>query len=215
MINQKSPKCFISYSSLDKPVAARLADKLKSRGIDVWVDTLQILPGDSLVQKIFEEGLKDCQLFLALLSPYSVKSEWVKRELDVALVNKLKKITRVIPLIVGDCEIPVALRSIAWIDLKDGIDRAADLIANVAFRKEPAGEPSSPPEFVKRAVSPRAGLSQEATTVGAFVASKVATSRYPNLFIEGPQIQEGTQLLVELINDAVDELRSKWTREST
>ena len=79
MINQKSPKCFISYSSLDKPVAARLADKLKSRGIDVWVDTLQILPGDSLVQKIFEEGLKDCQLFLALLSPYSVKSEWLNR----------------------------------------------------------------------------------------------------------------------------------------
>ena len=206
MISKKPPKCFISYSNLDRPVAERLADKLNSRGLDVWLDTLQILPGDSLVQKIFEEGLKDCQLFIVLLSPNSIKSEWVKQELDVALINKLKRITRVIPVIVDDCEIPVALRSIVWIDLKDGIDRAADLIANAAFRKEPLKENAEPPNFIQRAVSPRAGLSQEAATVGAFIASKVSTSRYPNPFIEGPQIQEGTKLLAELINDAVDEL---------
>src|SRR5712692_10342077 len=144
MNNELHPKCFVSYSSLDRPAAERLANALGERGLDVWIDNLQILPGDSLVQKIFEEGLKDCRVFIVLLSPNSVKSEWVKHELDVALINRLKKITRVIPVIVDDCDVPVALRSILWINLKEGIDRAADLIANAAYRKEPAKQFQEP-----------------------------------------------------------------------
>jgi len=206
MNQEQHPKCFVSYTSLDRPAAERLANALRERGLDVWIDSLQILPGDSLIQKIFEEGLKDCRVFIVLLSPNSVKSEWVKHELDVALINRLKKITRVIPVIVEDCDIPVALRSIRWINLKDGIERAADLVANAAYRKESAKQLQEPPEFVQYAVAPRAGLSQEAATVGAFIARQVTTSQFPDPWVEGPQIQEGTQLLVELINDAVDEL---------
>lgn len=206
MNNEPHPKCFVSYSSSDRSAAERLANALRERGLDVWIDSLQILPGDSLVQKIFEEGLKDCRVFIVLLSPHSVKSEWVKHELDVALINKLKKITRVIPVIVDDCDVPVALRSILWINLKDGIDLAADRIANAAYRKEPAKQFEEPPEFIQRAVAPRAGLSQEAATVGVSIARQMKTSQFPDPLIEGPQIQEETRLLVELINDAVDEL---------
>ena len=206
MNHEPHPKCFVSYSSSDRSAAERLANALRERGLDVWIDSLQILPGDSLVQKIFEEGLKDCWVFIVLLSPRSVMSEWVKHELDVALINRLKKITRVIPVIVDDCDVPVALRSIRWINLKDGINRAAELIANAAYRKEPAQQFQEPPEFIQRAVAPRAGLSQEAATVGASIARQMTTSQFPDPLIEGPQIQEGTRLLVELINDAVDEL---------
>ena len=206
MNNEQYPKCFISYSSSDRPVAKGLADKLEGRKLDVWIDSLQIQPGDSLIQKIFEEGLKDCQIFVVLLSPNSVKSEWVKQELDVALINRLKKITRVIPVIVEDCEIPMALRSVRWINLKDGIDRAADLIVNTAYRKEPTKQLHELPESIKRAVAPRSGLSQEASTVGAFMAGQIRTGAYPDPSIEGPQIQEATLLLPEIINDAVDEL---------
>jgi hypothetical protein len=56
-MNKDQPKCFISYSSLDRPIAAKLEKKLTERGLNVWIDNLQILPGDSLIQKIFEEGL--------------------------------------------------------------------------------------------------------------------------------------------------------------
>jgi hypothetical protein len=203
-----APKCFISYSHADRPVAERLTNELGSRGLQVWLDALQIRPGDSLVEKIFEEGLKDCDLFLILLSKVSVTSPWVRQELDIALLNRLKKITRVIPVLVEECEIPVALRALRWLNLNEGLTRAADLIAATAFDATAPPAPTSPPEFVKRAVKPRAGLSQEAATVAGFLARTVSTKDLMSHDVDGHAISEGTALPAELINDAVDELRA-------
>ena len=206
-MNQPRPTCFISYSHSDRAHAERLTSALQQRGLDVWIDALQILPGDSLVEKIFEEGLKNCSLFLVLLSPRSVQSAWVRHELDVAVINRLKRVTRVIPLVVEKCEIPVTLRALRWLDMSDGVARAADLIAAAAFQKKPeSGTVGDPPKFVKHAIQPRAGLSQEAATVGGFLAKNISTKEFPSEFFDGEKIQEGTGLPPEMINDAVDEL---------
>jgi hypothetical protein len=39
--------------------------------VDVSVDEWEIYPGDSLVQKIFEEGLKDSEAVIIVLSEHS------------------------------------------------------------------------------------------------------------------------------------------------
>jgi len=203
------PKCFISYSHSDRAIAETLTTELKERGIAVWIDALQIQPGDSLVEKIFEEGLKDCDIFLILLSQASTRSAWVKQELDIAVVNRLKKITRVLPVLVEDCDIPVALRALRWLSLKDGVGNTADLIASTAFNNAaPAGATAQPPLFARQGLKPRAGLSREATTVAAFLATTLTTTKMAGLNIDGDAIHDATELPPEPINDAVDELRA-------
>jgi hypothetical protein len=54
-----NPKIFLSHATEDKErFVVKFAEKLRTRGVDVWLDKWEILPGDSLVDKIFEEGLK-------------------------------------------------------------------------------------------------------------------------------------------------------------
>ena len=52
--------CFLSHASADKDRFVRhFAEELTARGLRVWFDEWALLPGDSLVDKIFAEGLKD------------------------------------------------------------------------------------------------------------------------------------------------------------
>ena len=76
---------FISHSWNDKKFVRRLASDLEARGISVWVDEAQILVGDSLITKI-EQAIDDTRLFAVVISVSSVKSDWVKKELEQAIV---------------------------------------------------------------------------------------------------------------------------------
>ena len=74
------PRAFVSHAHEDKPVALELAGALRAAGVDAWIDAWEIAAGDSLVDKIYEHGLKDCDVFIVLLSPASLASRWVKDE---------------------------------------------------------------------------------------------------------------------------------------
>lgn len=110
-----SPKVFLSHASDDKDrFVFGFATKLRDNGIDVWLDKWEMLPGDSLVEKIFEEGLKNAQAVIIVLSKFSVNKPWVKEELNASVVNKISKGTRIIPVIIDECEVPESLRSTLW-----------------------------------------------------------------------------------------------------
>jgi len=50
------PKVFVSHASEDKErFVTNFATKLRENGVDAWLDKWEMLPGDSLVDKIFEE----------------------------------------------------------------------------------------------------------------------------------------------------------------
>jgi len=108
---------FISYSHSDKAIAEKIAHDLTNRGINVWWDQWDLQPGDSLVAKIFEFGLAKASHFLILLSPASVRSSWVREELNIATILRIEEIVRVIPVLVDGAEIPTPLRSLMWVDL--------------------------------------------------------------------------------------------------
>lgn len=87
-----SPKVFISHASEDKDrFVTEFAKKLRENGVDVWLDKWEMLPGDSLVDKIFEEGLKEAQAVIIVLSKYSIEKPWVREELNASLLTKLIK----------------------------------------------------------------------------------------------------------------------------
>jgi len=115
-----SPKVFLSHASEDKePFVNEFALKLRQNGVDVWLDKWEMLPGDSLVDKIFEEGLKEAEAVIIILSKNSVSKPWVKEELNTSIVSRLQKATRLIPIVIDECEIPESLKSTLWETIKD------------------------------------------------------------------------------------------------
>ncbi len=91
---------FISYSSKDREKAEQLTELLASAGLSVWIDKHGIGAATSWSGEI-TRAISDCSALVVLLSPSSVESKNVVREVSLAF-EKNKKI---LPL---DLE-PVAL----------------------------------------------------------------------------------------------------------
>jgi len=114
------PKVFLSHASEDKPrFVNNFAKKLRTDGVDVWLDKWEMLPGDSLVEKIFEEGLKNADAVIVVLSQFSISKRWVKEELNTTVVSRITKGTRIIPILLDECEVPEALRATIWEPILD------------------------------------------------------------------------------------------------
>ena len=147
MPNQPPPKVFLSHASEDKErFVINFAEKLRTKGLDAWLDIWEMLPGDSLVDKIFEEGIKNAQVVIVVLSTVSVTKPWVKEELNAAVVKRIKENCKLIPIIIDDCEIPQVLQSTVWEKIEDlnNYDSSVEKIVNSIFdyrEKPPIGDP--------------------------------------------------------------------------
>ena len=110
---------FVSHAHQDKPFARKLAASLRRAGHAVWIDEAQINVGDSLVDKI-GAGLGQVDFVAAILSPASVESAWVTRELDIAANREInEKRVVVLPILVHDVAIPVFLQGKLYADFRD------------------------------------------------------------------------------------------------
>lgn len=114
---------FLSHTSEDKPFVRKLRDDLVAHGVtNVWLDEAEIQVGDSLTQKI-SEGLKKTKYVGVVLSPRSIKSPWVERELEAALSREMTTgEVVVLPMLYEDCELPVFLSGKLYADFT-GSDR--------------------------------------------------------------------------------------------
>lgn len=81
----KSPKVFISYAREDVEVAKKIRDNLQALGIQVWIDSDSLKPGQNWKLEI-EKAIHESTYFLALLSSKSLsKRGYVQKELREAL----------------------------------------------------------------------------------------------------------------------------------
>jgi len=107
---------FISYSSRDKVVARQISEGIRALGLEVFFDEWAIGPSESIVEKI-ANALSRHDTIAVLLSPNSINSKWVRKELNSALMAQLGgHDIRVLPLLVAPCEIPYILADIRYID---------------------------------------------------------------------------------------------------
>lgn len=110
---------FLSHTHKDKPFVRRLAGDLQQHGIYVWVDEAELLVGDSIIEKV-QEAIGQVDYVAVVLSKHSIKSEWVKREVDTALHDEIKgKKVKVLPLKYGDCVLPGFLNGKLYLDFTD------------------------------------------------------------------------------------------------
>ena len=145
-----SPNAFLCHASEDKDsFVLTFAEKLRDKGIRVWLDKWEMLPGDSLVTKIFEEGLKNADAVIIVLSRASVSKPWVRQELETSVVQRIEQGTKLIPVVIDDCEIPNSLRSTLYEridDLKD-YSESLDRIVGAIYNTSLAPSPGTPPRY--------------------------------------------------------------------
>jgi TIR domain len=103
-------RTFICYAREDQGFAVPLAQRLKQRGVAVWLDQWDI-PAEADWDKTIDQGLRDCSRLLIVLSPASVGSP-VRGELRAAM--DLGK--PVLPVLYKPCEVPRRLCMIQFLD---------------------------------------------------------------------------------------------------
>ena len=114
------PKAFISHASEDKErFVLPFAKRLISNGIEAWVDQWEMFPGDNLVDKIFNQGMKQSDVVIVVLSNTSIGKPWVQKELDVAVVKNIEDKTRLIPVRLDRCDILECLRDTLYQEITD------------------------------------------------------------------------------------------------
>ncbi len=113
-----TPAAFISYSREDSEFALRLAKSLKEAGANVWLDQLDIKPGQ-LWDDAIEQALDSADAMLFILSPASVKSKNVRDEMAYGLNRDMV----IIPLVYRECIVPLQLQRNNRIDFRSDYDR--------------------------------------------------------------------------------------------
>ena len=110
---------FLSHSSADKEIAEKIAVGLEAVNFPVWYANWAIKPTESIVQRI-NDGLARNDTLVILLSPESVKSRWVQRELNSIIMAQLSgQNVTVVPVLIAECDIPEVLNDIKYIDMSD------------------------------------------------------------------------------------------------
>lgn len=110
---------FLSHSSKDKAFVNRLATDLRRLGYYVWTDDAEIKVGDSLIQKI-GRGIDRVAYVGAVISHNSVTSDWVAKELDIAMNQEIEgRRVKVLPLLLEDVELPGFLKGKRYADFRD------------------------------------------------------------------------------------------------
>ena len=121
---------FVSHASEDARIASRVAMGLRAFDYDTWYDDWELLPGDSIIERI-EAAIASTDVLLVFLSRNSVRSAWVQRELSAGLSRQLSgKGVLVIPVLVEECEMPGSLANTKYVDLRDDFERGFRQLAD-------------------------------------------------------------------------------------
>jgi len=142
------PSVFLSHNYSDKPFVRRLAADLDNQGIPYWLDEAEIKIGESLIEKI-RAGIDKVDFVAVVLSPNSVASPWVQREVDVAMNQEIMgRRVKVLPLMYRTCDLPGFLLGKRYADFtEDGryLTAFEDLVRSlgVVFNKNAYAPPAN------------------------------------------------------------------------
>lgn len=117
-----SVSVFLSHSSADKNFVRKLANDLETQNVKCWIDDAEIKIGESLLEKI-RHGIDNVDYLVVVLSPNSILSHWVQREIDVAMNQGIHgKIVKILPIMYKKCNPPGFLIERLYADFTDEVD---------------------------------------------------------------------------------------------
>ncbi|MDN5204504.1 restriction endonuclease [Fulvivirgaceae bacterium BMA10] len=116
--------CFVSYSHLDGEFAEKITSRLRESGIKVWFAPEEMKAGVKIHEQI-KKAIKQFDKLLLILSPNSMKSEWVKSEIRNARKRELEEGVQVLfPISIVPME---EIRNWEYFDSDTGRDLAVEI----------------------------------------------------------------------------------------
>lgn len=115
---------FLSHAAKDRDFVDRLGSTLRHNGIRYWYSATHI-SGAKKWHDAIGRALARCDWFLVVLTPNSVRSSWVKRELLFAL-NNVRYNERIIPVLVKRCDyarLSWTLPEIQFVDFRKSFEK--------------------------------------------------------------------------------------------
>ncbi|MGJ8651593.1 MAG: toll/interleukin-1 receptor domain-containing protein [Opitutaceae bacterium] len=113
----------ISYSNIDSDFALNLTQQIFRKGGHVWIDQCEIVPGESIYEKV-QEAFSSASVIIAILTPESLQSFWCKKEVATAMTREIEeRRVLLIPVLLRDCEIPLFLKDKKYADFREDFDR--------------------------------------------------------------------------------------------
>lgn len=137
-------KLFISYAHTDRWQVNQIVSVLKSGGHDPWFDE-QLLPGDDWKKRLLT-AIQDCEIFVYVLSPESVESEWCQWEFARAI--ELDK--AVLPILIqSPIDLPDLIAQRQYVDFSKGmtpesVSRLMGGITQIAIQFPVNAAPAAP-----------------------------------------------------------------------
>jgi len=168
-VKEPSRAVFLSYASEDAPAAQRVAEALRSAGIEVWFDREELRGGDAWDRRIREQ-IHDCRLFIGVISAHTEARDegYFRREWKLA-VDRTHDMDEhkafLVPVVIDTtsergAHVPEKFRELQWTRLAGG---------------------ATPPAFVERVrrlLSPESSP-DPARSPGSAVSNSAPASRTP------------------------------------
>ena len=147
------PDIFVSHSSRDKAAASQLSINLNLCAIDVWLDVWELEVGQSLTDEI-AKAMEGSRFIAILITENYNTTVWTKTEYKKALAREQKeKRTVMLPLIVGEAQIPDFLEDKIYIDLRTdyfaGITKLVGMIHGLSQFRVSRALADRPPQSVR------------------------------------------------------------------
>ncbi len=136
---------FLSHNSSDKPAVREIATKLRERGLRVWLDEWELVPGRPW-QEVLEQVIETAGSAAVLVGQDGL-GPWQVPEMRACLSEFVDRELPVIPVLLPEAhqrpKLPLFLRNLTWVDLrpsldKEGLDR---LVWGIQGVKPPAPGP--------------------------------------------------------------------------
>jgi hypothetical protein len=125
-------RAFLSHAAADRPFVRRLAEVLRDYRIPCWYSEDALVGAHQWHDQI-GRALRKCDWIVLVLSPRSIRSRWVKRELLYALDDPRYE-ERIIPVLYRACNsdrLSWVLRSFQRVDFTQDFDRGASALLRV------------------------------------------------------------------------------------
>ena len=149
-----APTAFISYAHEDGAVAHEIKAGLEEFGCDVKIDQNTLRTGYSLAERL-AAAVVSVDFVIAIVSVASLKSHWCRKEISLAMSHELElgqfEVRRVLPLRLGDVEMPPMLGDKVYLGIDESNPRAAaaelwrDMIGAEVEELQPPGRPAPTP----------------------------------------------------------------------
>lgn len=117
---------FLSYARADRRPADRLVASLRAAGFVVWRDVADIRSG-SHSQASIAEAIRQSEAVILVVSRRSMSSDFVRREVDVAVSARIRVIPLMLQAVPVPPELQLQLAGLQMIDLskrfRSGVSR--------------------------------------------------------------------------------------------